>query len=204
MRNGSHSSLTRRSILEAATRLFGAKGYAGTTMRDIAAEVGILPGSLYAHIDGKETLLAEIVEVAFDRFQLLADELDASTDPPEARMRRAIEEHVRATGESRDRTLVVLHQWRFLKSTNYDRIVLKRRRYQEALVNIIEDGIALGVFSDKIDGRDAAFTILGALNWVPEWFSADGALTAEDVGRRVADTLLLGLSQRTQHHRAAA
>ena len=53
---------TRGSILEEATRLFGAQGYTGTTMRDIAAAVGVLPGSLYAHIDGKETLLLEIVE----------------------------------------------------------------------------------------------------------------------------------------------
>jgi hypothetical protein len=37
------------------------------------------------------------------------------------------------------------------------------------------------------------FTILGALNWVPEWFSPDGVATAGEVACRVADTLLLGL-----------
>jgi AcrR family transcriptional regulator len=193
MSHRSSNSLTRRSILAAATRLFGTKGYAGTTMRDIAREVGILPGSLYAHIDGKETLLAEIVDAAFDEFLALADKLEASSEPPDKRIRNAIEEHVRAIATHRDRTLVVLHQWRFLNDANYERIVIKRGRYQQAFLAIIDEGIARGIFSDSISSRDAVFTILGALNWVPEWFSPSGLATAEELGRRIADTLLHGL-----------
>jgi AcrR family transcriptional regulator len=192
MSHGS-SSLTRRSILVTATRLFGTKGYAGTTMRDIAREVGILPGSLYAHIDGKETLLAEIVDAAFDEFLALADKLEASSEPPDKRIRNGIEEHVRAIGANRDRTLVVLHQWRFLTDANYERIVRKRGRYQQAFLAIIEEGIARGIFSESLNSRDAVFTILGALNWVPEWFSPGGVATADELGRRIADTLLHGL-----------
>jgi len=56
------SSGTREVIADVAVRLFGEHGYTGTTMRDIAEAVGVLPGSLYAHIDSKETLLLEIVK----------------------------------------------------------------------------------------------------------------------------------------------
>ena len=38
----------------------------------------------------------------------------------------------------------------------------------------------------------AVFAVLGALNWVPEWFSPEGPASAEDVGERLADTLLSG------------
>jgi TetR/AcrR family transcriptional regulator, cholesterol catabolism regulator len=186
----------REAILDTATRLFGAQGYTGTTMRDIAKAVGILPGSLYIHIDSKETLLLEVVEAAFERFMLLADELEASTEPPDVRMRIAIEQHVRAVGDSRERTLVVLHQWRFLTGEHYDRIVGFRRRYARAFIDIIDDGIADGVFSGEISSRDAAFAILGVLNWVPEWYSEDGPETAEELGVKLADTLLDGLLTR--------
>ena len=50
-------SSTREVIADVAVKLFGEHGYTGTTMRDIAEAVGVLPGSLYAHIDSKETLL---------------------------------------------------------------------------------------------------------------------------------------------------
>ena len=44
-------------IYEVATRLFGDQSYPATSMRDISQAVGILPGSLYSHISGKEALL---------------------------------------------------------------------------------------------------------------------------------------------------
>jgi AcrR family transcriptional regulator len=164
-------------------------------MRDIASEVGVLAGSLYAHIDSKESLLLEIVTDAFERFMRLADYLEQSTEPADVRLRTAIEEHVRAVADSRERTLVVLHQWRFLTGAHYTRIVTMRRRYEDAFSATLEDGVKSGAFG-PVDIRIATFTILGVLNWVPEWFSSTGPQTVEEVARGLADTLLLGLLRR--------
>lgn len=183
----------RESILDVATRLFGEKGYNGTTMRDIASAVGVLPGSLYAHIDGKETLLVEIVEAGFDRFLELAQEIAASSEPADVRLRRAIKEHVKSVADSRDRTLVVLQQWRYLSGAHYDRVVEKRHFYQDSFARIVDDGVEAGLFKAELDRHVAVFTVLGALNWVPEWFSPEGPATAEEIGERMADVLLSGL-----------
>src|SRR6202034_4054617 len=59
---------TRVAIADTAVRLFSEHGYTGTTMRDIAEAVGVLPGSLYAHIDSKETLLLKIVSDGIAQF----------------------------------------------------------------------------------------------------------------------------------------
>ena len=58
----------RDAIMDAAMHLFGKQGYSGTSMRDIASAVGVLPGSLYAHIASKEALLVEIVDDGIHRF----------------------------------------------------------------------------------------------------------------------------------------
>ena len=181
----------REYILEAATRLFSQKGYAGTTMRDIAKAVGVLPGSLYAHIEGKEGLLLEIVETGIDRF--LAVEETLSGDTPADRMRSAIKAHVAIVAENPQRTLVVFHQWRFLSGPNRARIVDKRRRYETIFSALMDEGIEAGVFSTHIDAKIAVLGILGALNWTPEWYSPNGPTPSEAIGDRLADTVLWGL-----------
>lgn len=60
-RSGSPSS-TRNAILTAALALFSQNGFEGTSMRDIASEVGISQGAIYKHFKGKEDVLAAICE----------------------------------------------------------------------------------------------------------------------------------------------
>jgi len=183
----------REAIVDVAVRLFGEKGYNATTMRDIAKAVGILPGSLYAHIDSKETLLIEIVEKGIERFLAIERLLAASEESPGARMRTAICEHIRVVAENPERTLVVFHQWRFLSGPNRVRAIAMRRRYAKAFIKIVNDGIANGDFSSALHPRLAVFGILGALNWAPEWYSPSGPMSAEEVGQKMADSLVDGL-----------
>jgi AcrR family transcriptional regulator len=186
----------RESIFEVATQLFGEQGYAGTTMREIAKAVGVLPGSLYAHIDGKETLLVEIVESGIDKFLDAVRPIAARTEAADERMREAIKAHVRVVGENPDRTLVVFHQWRYLGGVNRARVVSKRQEYQDLFSRIVRDGMQSGVFSGDLDPHIAVLGVLGALNWTPEWFSPEGPAGADEVGDRLADTLLRGLLAR--------
>lgn len=183
----------REEILEASMQLFSKHGYTGTTMRDIAKAVGVLPGSLYAHISSKEAVLDEIVESGIEKFLAISTRRETSTGSAEARMRAAIKAHVAVVAENPERTLVVFHQWRYLAGSNLNRAVEKRRRYEQTFAKIIADGIDSGVFNPKLDQRIAVFTILGALNWTPEWYSPKGSLGAEEIGERLADTLLQGI-----------
>ena len=183
----------RSTILNASIRLFGQQGYTGTSMRDIAKEVGVLPGSLYAHIDSKETLLLEIVDEGIMGFLSTVEPIVDLPLPAEERLRRAIRAHVEVVAESPERSLVVFHQWRFLSEPNLTTAIEKRRRYERAFVRIFEGGVSDGVFEKTLNKRVAVLTILGALNWTPEWYSPSGAATASQLGDMMADSLLSGL-----------
>ena len=183
----------RSSIIQATIRLFGQQGYTGTSMRDIAKEVGVLPGSLYAHIDSKETLLLEIVDLGIHGFLTAVEPIVNLPLPAEERLRRAIRAHVEVVAENPERSLVVFHQWRFLSGTNLAGAIEQRRRYERAFVRIFQSGVEAGVFERTLNQRIAVLTILGALNWTPEWYSADGPSTASQLGDMMADSLLSGL-----------
>ncbi len=55
---------TRDRILEAALELFATRGFAGTSVREIAAAVGITEGGLYSHFTGKQAIFEELFRAA--------------------------------------------------------------------------------------------------------------------------------------------
>jgi AcrR family transcriptional regulator len=56
------SPQTRERILDVAEALFAARGFAGTSMRDIAGAADLTAASLYNHFEGKEALYAAVLE----------------------------------------------------------------------------------------------------------------------------------------------
>lgn len=183
----------RDAILDAAVHLFGKQGYTGTSMRDIANAVGVLPGSLYAHISSKEALLVEIVAHGINRFLAAVEPCAKGDGTAIDKLREMIVAHVEVVAENPERSLVVFHQWRFLGPENVPAAIERRRDYERAFVAVVEEGVAAGLLKNNLNHRVAVLTILGALNWTPEWFSPEGRLTARDVGELMAGTLLGGI-----------
>lgn len=67
---------TKKIIFEKAIELFSVKGYSGTSMRDLARNVGIKESSLYNHYKGKEAILQSILDYYMDNFKKSLDSLD--------------------------------------------------------------------------------------------------------------------------------
>jgi TetR/AcrR family transcriptional regulator, cholesterol catabolism regulator len=183
----------REAIMDAAMHLFGKQGYTGTSMRDIASAVGVLPGSLYAHIASKEALLVDIVDDGIHRFLAAVQPHVESGVTPAEKLRAMVIAHVAVVADNPERSLVVFHQWRFLGDSNIQAAIGKRRDYEKAFIGVIEDGMKSGAFRANLNRRIAVLTILGALNWTPEWLSPEGTLSPEEVGGMIADTLLMGV-----------
>ncbi|WP_068071571.1 TetR/AcrR family transcriptional regulator [Novosphingobium lentum] len=183
----------RDAIRDVAVRLFGKQGFSGTSMRDIANAVGVLPGSLYAHIASKEALLVDIVSDGIHRFIAAVEPMVGATGSPIERLRAMIVAHVEVVADNPERSLVVFHQWRFLGPDNLPLAIERRREYERCFISVIEQGMATGQFRADLNRRIAVLSILGALNWTPEWLSPDGQLKPHEVGELMAGTLLGGV-----------
>ncbi|HEX6901005.1 MAG TPA: TetR/AcrR family transcriptional regulator [Thermoanaerobaculia bacterium] len=181
----------KRGILDAASRVFRRKGLHATGMRDIAAELGMAVGNLYYYFKDKEELLAFVQEDALAGLLDLAAQVRETDLSADARLARLIEEHVVRLNEGTPGSLAHLEvealgePWR--------REVLERRdRYELAFREIIEEGIAAGVFRPA-DPKVNALAILGAVNWTVKWFRPDGGKSAREIGRECAELLVRGL-----------
>jgi hypothetical protein len=84
-----------REILDAAIELFHARGYAQTSIEDVAGAVGILKGSLYYYIDSKEDLLLRILEDVHEGVEAIIESVAARSDlPPLGRLELYLREQV--------------------------------------------------------------------------------------------------------------
>lgn len=183
-------------ILETAAKLFSEYGYAGTTMRDIGDAVGVLPGSLYAHIKNKESLLFEVVQSGIQKFLALESRIGETSGTPEDDLRAAIKFHVAEVAANPQYTQVVFHQWRFLSPPMRKRVIELRRRYADVFRRILERGVKDGTFNPDLNASLEILSLLGSLNWIPEWYSQKGAYGPEEIGDKLADTMLYGVCVR--------
>ncbi|MEL7043665.1 MAG: TetR/AcrR family transcriptional regulator [Pseudomonadota bacterium] len=178
----SHSRLG--AVLDAGAMLFATRGYKATTMRDIAAEAGMQPGSLYYHFASKQELLQAIYEIAVEQAQTRLDDAIASGKNPQAKFEQAI----------------VCHTETMLDQDNYARVmtgVLPGDAPEiEAELTALRDGyedsfrrlIKALKLPSKVDKKMLRLFVLGAINATRTWY-APGGKTPRQIGLQIIEIL---------------
>src|SRR4051794_3424959 len=183
----------RLQIEEAASALFRERGYAATSVRDIAQALNLQGGSLYAHMASKEDVLWSIVTRAADRFNAEVGPIAVSNASSVDRLRAMIRAHVGVVTSIQKDAAVFLHEWRFLSTERRAQMAARRDAYEALFRDVIARGIGDGSFRG-VDPRTTSTAILSALNGIPTWFSPTGAMTAAEIADQHADLFLHALS----------
>ena len=186
----------RDELLLAAARLFSERGYHGTSMQHLAQAMGILRGSLYAHIESKEDLLFDIVDRGADRFITRMEGVLALDTTPEEKVRLAIKAHIETVAEHMEASTVFLNDWKFLSEDRKSEIQAKRDLYESLLREIIEEGIEWETFPEDLDPKYAALLILSTVNWIYQWYSPEGPLQPADIADTFSEMILSGIKTR--------
>lgn len=79
-----YSDATRSALLEAATELFAARGYPGTSLEDVAAAANVTRGAVYHHFAGKQALFEAVLDLQEQRSDAGILAAVSSADPWEA------------------------------------------------------------------------------------------------------------------------
>ncbi|WP_426061594.1 TetR/AcrR family transcriptional regulator [Hymenobacter sp. B1770] len=183
----------KAQIDRTATALFRARGFAATSMRELATELGLEAGSLYSHIKSKEEILHRVCfGLAEDFFAGFAAATLDTAAAIATQLRLAIEAHVRVLTRDSAASAVFLHEWRHLSEPARTEFLALRDRYEASFRELIQRGINAGELHAP-DAAFAALTLLASLNWLPAWYRPDGKLSPDEIAHRLAEQLLGGL-----------
>lgn len=172
---------TPEAIRQAAIQLFYQHGYEATSLREIAAKVGIRVGSLYNHISGKDELLTSImVGIMDDLLAAQRAELRLHKDDPLACLRALIDTHIRFHAERAQEVFIGNSELRSLPPKEHRRVVAKRDQYEKVIRGIIETLSEKGI-ADVTDPRLQSYTIVAIGTHVSTWYKPRGAMSLDDI-----------------------
>ena len=179
-------------ILQQASALMRTKGYASTTVRDIANSLNIEASSLYNHISSKEEILETICASLANQFESGILEINDIYFNDKEKLKMAIESHIRILTQDLNASYVFIHEWRNLGENALNEFVRRRDLYEKEFRDILYLGEKEGTFTD-VDEKFVVITILSSLNSTIEWYKPNGQLSPKDVSNKLSDFILNGL-----------
>jgi TetR/AcrR family transcriptional regulator, cholesterol catabolism regulator len=179
-----------QDVLEAAIRVFHKKGYASASIQDVAAEVGVLKGSLYHYIDSKEDLLARIFEDSAGHFTEMLDEASGLDERPVERLRSFARSCSLWYLRNIERVAIYATEWQYLTGKRRKDVMKIRETYERRLAGLIGEVVEAGEAVPDLDVNFATYFIFGALNGLPDWYRRRGLDPAERIADAYADLIV--------------
>lgn len=184
-------------ILAAAKAAFHARGFHGTSTRDIASRAGVSLPTLYYHHDNKEGILLAVLLTAMDsalrRVTAAIDDGDTVIEQFSNGI-EAVVLHMTA-----DRELATSEdEIRYIESDNPLRrkYIGMRTTLQDQLEDVLLRGLYAGDFQFDGDVKNLLRYLLGACRSAADWYRPGGELTPADVAASYVETSLRAVGAR--------
>ena len=173
-------------ILLKAAAMFREKGFAATSMRDLAETVGIEAASLYNHIRSKNEMLEAICFDVANRFNSNLDNLEAASEKSITKVETLLRFHIQQMIGNYEEVYVSDREWRHLDEPYLSNFRIQRRNYRKRFAAIIEEGMKKDEMK-KIDAPTAVVIMLHSVSGIESWHRS----TAKISGAELEDNMIL-------------
>ncbi|HEX3401394.1 MAG TPA: TetR/AcrR family transcriptional regulator [Acetobacteraceae bacterium] len=187
----------RERILEEAVKLFYERGFTGTTLDDIAAELGVTKPFIYTHFRSKTELLAALckptIELSLDAVSRAAK----GPGSPTERLHRAVVDFTQVVLSRQANIAIYFREEKNLSREALDEINTLRKKFDRVLSRLLSEGLAAGEFDVK-DVSLTALAIGGMISWAYTWHRQEGRLALDDMCERMAELALQMVGARSR------
>ena len=182
----------QQTVLRRAVEVFNRQGYDGTSMGDLARELGVGKSALYHHVPGKEALLSQALDEALDGLAAVLDRPAGATAYD--RLRTAVRDSVRVLVEHLPAVTLLL---RVRGNSAVELAALRRRReIDDRLAELVSAAEAEGSLRADLPPDLVSRLLFGMVNSLVEWYRPGGPVDAGTLADALATLAFEGLNTR--------
>ena len=173
----------RREIILAAAAEFSRKGYAETTLGDIANRLGIHTAGLYYYFKNKDAVVEAVLKYAAQRIlmtmkQALKDMPDAS---PIEQLKAVIRNYILLGGQ-RDDVGRAFHKIYDQVSPELRKTVLGEARAVFSMWRkLVNKAVETGELKSDIPSNLLRQLLIGSMMWIPQWYKPGGETSLDEI-----------------------
>jgi TetR/AcrR family transcriptional regulator len=182
----------REVLLREAAALINKRGFHATSLEEIAIGLGVTKTALYYYFPNKQKLLSacmdRVMKVAFEA----AEEAKARGATGREKLMLALQLYLEKLIDEMSCCVIVSEE---SSMPPEDRIAHQKQRdkYDTIIRNLVKEGIKDGSIV-PCDPKLVTFTLLGAVHWVPKWFSHEGEWTSAQLSHAMMELFERALS----------
>jgi len=180
----------QQTVLRRAVEVFNRQGYDGTSMGDLARELGVGKSALYHHVPGKEALLSQALDEALDGLTAVLERPAGTTAYD--RLRAAVRDSVRVLVEHLPAVTLLL---RVRGNSEVEVAALRRRRQiDDRLAALVSAAAAEGSLRADLPPDLVSRLLFGMVNSLVEWYRPGGPVDADTLADALATLAFEGLN----------
>ena len=178
-------------ILKAASKIIARDGFAGASVRDVAAKGKIGLSGIYYYFESKDELLYAIQRHSFSTLVSLLKERLETCYSPEDKLKAVIDNHFQFFVKNRDEFRVCVHEMESLSGKYYKTVLKIRQEYFQLVRGVIDE-----VLRGSKDETDlTALFLFGSLNWVYMWYDPEKNYDVDKLSSQYLRVLLNGINK---------
>jgi len=179
----------RQELIAASAHLFRTRGYERTSVRDIAAAVGIQSGSWFYHFKTKQEILLAVMSEGFAKATAEIERIASQDLPARERFEQMVGAHLATLVlPGNDFVPVTLYEWRSLDAEGLRAVAALTQRYEDLWDRVLEELQSDGDWSQPT--RFDRLLMFGAMNWTVQWYRAKGKASLEELAAATVHFLL--------------
>ncbi|MBS2533604.1 TetR/AcrR family transcriptional regulator [Catenulispora sp. NF23] len=195
---GPRRALVEAEILDEAARLFATRGFAATSMQEIATALGTSRPALYHYFTGKDEILTRLVQGLADDSRRALDQAAAVRGGAEERLAGLVCALAAPIAAAPLRARLIRSS--LIELLDLDgQFAAVRDEVLLAVSGVIDEGCESGEFR-RCDGRVVAFSILGMINWLAWWYDPATGPSPEALTGELSEAALAMVRAQTADH----
>ncbi len=182
-------------ILARARESFERKGYENTTVAEIAAELGLVEGTVFHYFGSKRGLMLKVIETFYQEITAELEAGLAAVRGTRNRLHFIIHFHLRTVSRSAELCAVILRESRGLEPEFSAEIHRLNRLYTGHLIAVVKQGIAAGEIRESTSATLVRNTVYGNIEHVLWDVVSEGrAVNVERVSEQLTELVFRGIS----------